>query len=241
MTAATPPIATGLSSTRTSIGSTVALALASPSSSTTWTCSGSRRGFCCGSKYSRAWPTSPPKAATMTRASASPSPSLYLRICMGLRTLASDPESNGWGQMGSGPRSGPAPLCVLRGFAGARRIPFDGAGQPAAPLGVPPLVEDAAAQRRVGGEARRVGAAQVIGPLPFHPGSDLLVPGQLLFVATTLPGEEPRSRLPVHEPHGVGLEGHLVAAQQFPRQQTQDRKPKRRHVPPDFFYVTLDI
>ena len=54
MTAATPPIAAGFPSTSTSIGSTVALARTSPSSSMTWTCSGSRRGFFPASKYSRA-------------------------------------------------------------------------------------------------------------------------------------------------------------------------------------------
>src|SRR4028118_2012997 len=155
MTAATPPIATGFSSTRTSIGSTVALARASPSSSMTWTCSGSMRGFCGGSKYSRASAASPPKAVTMSRASAAPSPSVYVRSFMDLRPIASEPESNGWGRRGSG-----ALLDLLAllfgslGLACLLRLPSYGTPAPAAPLGVAPLVDDAAAQRRGGGGGR---------------------------------------------------------------------------------------
>src|SRR4028119_1558392 len=211
MTAATPPIATGFSSTRTSIGSTVALARASPSSSMTWTCSGSMRGFCGGSKYSRASAASPPKAVTMSRASASPSPPVSVRSFMALPPIASEPESNGWGRRGSGPLLDLLALLFgSLGLACLLRLPFYGPRQPAAPLGVAPLVEDAAAQRRVGGEARRLGPEEVVCPLPLHPVPYLLVPGELLLVATPLIRKEPRRLRPVRQPHRGRLPGQIA-------------------------------
>src|SRR4028119_1933214 len=128
----------------------------------------------------------------MSRASASPSPSVYVRSVMDLRPIASATESNGWGRTGSGPLLDLLALLFgSLGLACLLRLPFYGPRRPAAPLGVAPLVEDAAAQRRVGGEARRLGPEEVVCPLPLHPVPYLLVPGELLLVATSLLRQEP--------------------------------------------------
>src|SRR4028119_907230 len=98
----------------------------------------------------------------MSRASASPSPSPYVRSLMDLRPIASATESNGWGRAGSGPLLDLLALLFgSLGLACLLRLPFYGPRQPAAPLGVAPLVEDAAApRRRRGGGRRRGGAAR---------------------------------------------------------------------------------
>src|SRR5918992_3039566 len=80
-----PPIDRHTPSTKDSSGSTVVLALTSPSSSMTWTCSRSRRAFWAGSKFFSQSEMLPPKAATPRRVSASMSPSRYLRSSIILR------------------------------------------------------------------------------------------------------------------------------------------------------------
>src|SRR5215210_2200838 len=82
-----PPIGRHSPSTKDSSGSTVVLALASPSSSMMWTCSRSRRAFWDGSTFFSQSETLPPKADTPRRASAPMSPSRYLRSSIILRYL----------------------------------------------------------------------------------------------------------------------------------------------------------
>src|SRR5918994_7808077 len=82
-----PPMGRGTPFTKDSSGSTVALALASPSSSMTCTCSRSSLALWSGSNISSQAETLLSKAATARRASASTSPSLYLRSSIILRTV----------------------------------------------------------------------------------------------------------------------------------------------------------
>src|SRR5215217_17477 len=166
MTAEMPPIGRHSPSTIDSNGSIVVLALASPSSSMTWTCSRSRRAFWAGSKFFSQSEMLPPKAATPRRVSASMSPSRYLRSSIILRLSRVRPDSTG--------RSWPRSLAVLplRGSPALDKI-----GHPPAPLGVFSLVADAAPERGVGSELGAVGRSEILQPLPY-----LLVVRELLLV-----------------------------------------------------------
>src|SRR5215210_1225824 len=158
-----PPMGRGSPSTKDSSGSTVALALTSPSSSMTWTCSGSRRAFWTGSKDCSQWEAPAPNAANPTRANASLSPSLYLRRSIVLRLSRVRQDSTGRAAPGS-PTIFPALFSLARRFPSLYRI-----GHPAAPLSVLPLVADAAPERGVGGELGAVGAGEILPPLLLHP------------------------------------------------------------------------
>src|SRR5215210_3806167 len=180
-----PPIGRHSPSTKDSSGSTVVLALASTSSSMMWTCSRSRRAFWAGSKFFSQSETLPPKAATPTRASASMSPSRYLRSSIILRLCSVRPDSTG--------RVGP-------GFTS-----LDGISHPPAPLGVFFLVADAPAQRRIASEPGRVRAEQLLAMPTLHPGPKLLVVRKLLLVPELLFPKEARGLLFVRQPDRVRL------------------------------------
>src|SRR5215203_3294691 len=174
MTAEMPPMGRGTPSTNDSSGSTVALALASPSSSITCTCSRSSLALRSGSNTSSQSETLLPNAATARRASASVSPSLYVRSSIILRTVEIRPDSTG-----SAPPwlAGAVALLRLPG-----RFPsLDGISHPPAPLGVTLFVTDAAPERGVGGEPRGVGVLHLRLVVVFHPGSQLLVVRELLL------------------------------------------------------------
>src|SRR5215203_2533042 len=174
MTAEMPPMGRGAPSTNDSSGSTVALALASPSSSMTCTCSRSSLALCSGSNTSSQSEMLLSKAATARRASASTSPSLYLRSSIILRTVEIRQDSTR-----SAPPRLAAGLALLR--LPGRFPPLDGIRHPPAPLGVLLFVADAAPQRSVGGEPRGVRAPHLRLVLVFHPGSQRLVVRELLL------------------------------------------------------------
>src|SRR5215217_3721230 len=172
----------------------------------TWTCSRSRRAFRVGSKFFSQSETLPPKAATPTRASASMSPSQYLRSSIILRLSRVRPDSTGRVEPGSSAVLLAAALpSLLRRFASLDRI-----GHPPAPLGVFSLVADAPAQSRIAGEPGRVGVAQLQAVPTLHPGLYLLVVGELFLVPELLFTEEPRSLPFVRQPDRVRLQRQLV-------------------------------
>src|SRR5687767_307905 len=150
-----PPIGRHSPSTKDSSGSTVVLALISPSSSMTWTCSRSRRAFWDGSKFLSQSEMLPPKAATPRRVSASMSPSRYLRSFIILRLSRVRPDSTGSAGRGSS-------VVLLSAL--------DRIGHPPAPLGVFSLVADTTPERGVGGKLGAVGRGQILLPLFLHPG-----------------------------------------------------------------------
>src|SRR5215212_4799974 len=81
---------------------------------------------------------------------------------------------------------------------------------PAAPLCVAVLVENASLECGVAGEAGRIEAVQVLTPFFLHPGAYLLVVEELLFVQPLLIAEERNRPLRVGEPDRVRLENQLV-------------------------------
>src|SRR5918997_5771120 len=159
------------------------------------------RGFFSGRKCPSQSETLPPKAATPRRISSSRSPSRYSRSSILLQPSRPRPDSIGRSRL----RLHASLLALLY-----RPFVLDRFGHPAAPLRRPPLVDDAAPERRVGGEPRVVRAGQVLAPLPLHPGFELLVVGELLLVAQLLPSEEPRSLVGIGEPDRVCFQHQLV-------------------------------